>query len=71
MTFEQVRKTAEIIDADFFLLKKDELNVAAAQIFHVAEGIVQVIYWGDIPDFGNHKPMNYLAYYIFLYSCYP
>jgi hypothetical protein len=67
MTFEQVRKTAEIINADFFLLRKEKDNVAAAQVFHVAPGIVQVIYWGDIPHFANAKPMNYLAFYIFNY----
>lgn len=67
MTYEQVKKTAEIIKADFFLLKKEEEHIAAAQIFHVAPGIVQVIYWGDIPDFLHYKPMNFLAYQVFNY----
>jgi hypothetical protein len=67
MTFEQVKQTAQIIKADFFLLTKENKNVAAAQIFHVAPGIVQVIYWGDIPDFASYKPMNFLAYFIFNY----
>lgn len=67
MTFEQVKKTSEIISADFFLLRNNSMNVAAAQIFHVAPGIVQVIYWGDIPDYASHKPMNFLAFYIFNY----
>jgi hypothetical protein len=67
MTWEQVKKTAELVKADFFLLKKDNENIAAAQIFHVATGIVQVIYWGDIPDFAQYKPMNYLAYQVFTY----
>jgi hypothetical protein len=65
MTFQQVRATAEIIEADFFILKKEEVNVAAAQVFKVAAGIVQIIYWGDIPDFAGDKPMNFLACYIF------
>lgn len=67
MTFEQVKNTSAIIKADFFLLSKEDNNVAAAQVFHVAPGIVQVIYWGDIPDFASHKPMNFLAFYIFNY----
>ena len=67
MTYEQVVKTAEVIPADFFLLKKENESVAAAIIFHVAPGIVQVIYWGDIPDFANYKPMNFLAYSVFKY----
>lgn len=67
MTWEQVKTTAAIIKADFFLLKKEKEKIAAAQIFHVAPGIVQVIYWGDIPDFAGLKPMNFLAYQVFSY----
>jgi hypothetical protein len=67
MTYDQVIQTTEIIKADFFLLKKEANKVAAAQVFHVAPGIVQVIYWGDIPDFASFKPMNFLAYSIFKY----
>ena len=65
MDWEQVKKTTEIIQADFFLVKKENELVAAAQIFHVAAGIVQVIYWGDIPDFASLKPMNFLAFQVF------
>jgi hypothetical protein len=65
MTYEQVKQTTEIIPADFFLVKKENELVAAAQIFHVADGIVQVIYWGDIPDFAPLKPMNFLAFQVF------
>ena len=67
MPYEQVKRTTEIIEADFFLLKKENEKIAAAQVFHVAPGIVQVIYWGDIPDFANCKPMNFLAYNVFKY----
>ena len=65
MTFEQVIKTAEVITADFFLVKKGKESVASAIVFHVAPGIVQVIYWGDIPDFATQKPMNFLSYCVF------
>jgi hypothetical protein len=67
MTYEQVEKTTKVITADFFLLKKGDDKVAAAQIFHVTKKIVQVIYWGDIPDFVNYKPMNFLAWSVFKY----
>ena len=65
MSYEQVCKTAEIIPADFFLLRKENNHVGAAIVFHVAPGIVQVIYWGDIPDFAAYKPMNFLAWQVF------
>ena len=43
-------------------MKNDGNDIAAAQVFHVCEGIVQVIYWGDVPGYSVLKPINYLAY---------
>ena len=48
--------------ADFFLLSLEDEPVAAALVFYVADGIVQVIYWGDLPAHAANKCMNYLAY---------
>jgi len=63
MTLEQVWKTVSgVVKADFFVLEHEGRDVAAAQVFHVAEGIVQVIYWGDIREYSELRPMNYLAY---------
>ncbi len=61
MSLQQVLDTINVIPADFFNLSINGANVAAAQVFHVADGIVQVIYWGDAPGFENYRPMNYLA----------
>ena len=63
MTFEQVWQTvSNVISADFFVLEHEGVDVAAAQIFHVADGIAQVVYWGDIRQYAKLRPMNYLAY---------
>jgi hypothetical protein len=67
MTWEQVAETTAIIKADFFLVKKEAENVAAALVFHVADQTVQVIYWGDLPQFSEHKTMNFLSFNIFKY----
>lgn len=64
MTLEQVLNTIKIIKADFFILQIEEQEVAAAQVFHIADKIVQVIYWGDLPNFEALRPMNVLAYKI-------
>ena len=61
MSLQQVLDTINVVPADFFNLSINGANVAAAQVFHVADGIVQVIYWGDVPGFENYRPMNYLA----------
>lgn len=68
MTFEQVWQTvSRVVTADFFVLEHEGCDVAAAQIFHVADGIAQVVYWGDIRQYAKLRPMNYLAYSLFDY----
>lgn len=66
MTLEQVWQTvSRVVRADFFVLEHEDNDVAAAQIFHVAPGIAQVIYWGDIRQYSDLRPMNYLTYAVF------
>jgi hypothetical protein len=65
MSWELVQKTISVIEADFFLVKKDNVAIASAIVFHVSEGIVQVIYWGDLPQYSECKTMNFLSYEIF------
>lgn len=65
MTFEQIEETSKVVDIDFFLVKREEIIVASAIVFHVAKDIVQVVYWGDLPDYSEFKTMNYLSFHLF------
>ncbi len=68
MSWEQVEATLGRVQADFFLVKNPEgFSVASAIVFHVAPGTVQVIYWGDLPEFAQQKTMNFLSFQIFLH----
>ena len=67
MTWEQVLETTTVMTADFFLVKKEETPIAAAVVFHVADQIVQVIYWGDLPQYAEYKTMNFLSFQVFQY----
>jgi len=67
LSWEAIAATAEIIDIDFFLVRIKEEAVASAIVFHVAPGIVQVVYWGDAPGYYAQRPMNYLSYHVFQY----
>lgn len=67
MSLNDVLNTIRIIDADFFVLSHEGVDVAAAQVFHVADGIAQVVYWGDVPGYGEMRPMNMLSHKIFEY----
>ena len=65
MSWEQVSDTIKIIKSDFFRVTKSKVVIASAIVFHVARDIVQVIYWGDLPEYSENKTMNFLSYELF------
>ena len=67
MSLEQVVETVQLVKADFFVLSLDEHDLASAMIYHVRPGVVQVIYWGDLPEARQYRAMNHLAYRVFLW----
>lgn len=67
MSYDDVVRTIEIIPADFFILSHNNADIAAAQVFHVADDICQVIYWGNLNNYSQMRPMNLLAFRIFEY----
>ena len=67
MTCEQVMSTIQLTEHDVFLLKEENINIAAAIIFKVNRDYYQVIYWGDINGYEAKRPMNFLAYKIYEY----
>ena len=67
MTLEDVVRTASVVSPDFFVLSYQGLDVAAAMVYPVKDGIAQVIYWGDDPAFSELKVMNFLTYKVFAY----
>jgi hypothetical protein len=67
MSWEQLNETRKCIDIDFFLVKMDTISIGSAVVFHVATNIVQVVYWGDLPDYSDSKTMNFLSYHVFQY----
>jgi hypothetical protein len=67
MTWEQVQEANTLIVIDFFVVKKEETPIGAALIFHVTPEIVQVVYWGDLPEFAEYKTMNFLSFNVFQY----
>lgn len=67
MTMQAVKDTVKIISADFFVMTYEGKDVAAAQVFHVAKGIAQVVYWGDLRAYSQLRTMNGLACNIFSY----
>ena len=66
MTWEEVKNTILIIKSDFFIVLNElKEPVASAIVFQVTPIIVQVIYWGNLPEYTDLKPMNFLSYKVF------
>ncbi|MCM1164001.1 MAG: hypothetical protein NC339_07125 [Muribaculaceae bacterium] len=57
--------TSGIIPMDVFLLSLEGVNIASAIVYHNAPGALQLIYWGDLPEFRHLHPMNFMAYNLF------
>jgi lipid II:glycine glycyltransferase (peptidoglycan interpeptide bridge formation enzyme) len=67
MSLEQIEEVAALTQIDFFVVMQQNHHLASAIVFHVNEETVQVVYWGDNPDFYEFRAMNFLSYKLFLY----
>lgn len=67
MSLSALHETAKVVRIDNFVVSYEEQSIAAAIVFHVAKEIVQVIYWGDNPEYSHLKPMNFLSFQLFKY----
>lgn len=67
LNYEQVEETIKLTAYDFFLLKLEKVDVAAAIVFQIKKEIYQVIYWGDISGYSHCRPMNFLSAKLYEY----
>ncbi len=66
MTYENVLETIKIIKTDFFIVQDASGQaIASAMVYEVADDKVQIIYWGNLPDTDELRPMNFMAFHIF------
>lgn len=68
LSWNQVSDTIKIVKADFFLVYEiNNISIASAIVFHTAESVVQIIYWGESLEYDHYRTMNFLSYNIFNY----
>jgi hypothetical protein len=65
MTEEEILKTAQLIPTDTFTVSFENQDIASAIIFRTTPDIVQIIYWGDLPEWKENKAMHFMAYKVF------
>ena len=63
MSFDQIKQVEDMKSSqvDYFLVSKDETDIAAAIVFKVSEQMVQVVYWGSLEHHSKMRPMEFLA----------
>lgn len=68
MNLSDINITDEIIKKDFFLVFNDDNKPAASAIvYYLTHNTVQVVYWGDDPNYSELRLMNFLSYNVFEY----
>ena len=68
MSLEDVKATAKIIPTDLFIVSTPDGEVAASAVVHQMDNlIVRVVYWGNLKQYENMRPMNFLAKKLFDY----
>jgi hypothetical protein len=65
LSYNQLKDTENILPIDYFLVRDSNQDIAAAIVFHLSSEVVRVVYWGDLPQFSEHKTMNFLSFKIF------
>ena len=59
--------TIKIVDHDFFLVQHEGKTIASAVVYLLTPKIAQVVYWGDVPEVGEFKPINFISYNLIQY----
>lgn len=64
MSLDDVVETSRLVGADFFLVEHDGNDIAGAMMYPVADGAIELIYWGDMPGYAHLRSMNLLSCYM-------
>lgn len=65
LSADDMKKTSGCIDIEYSYVTLDGAPIASAVVYAVTEDIMQVVYWGNMPDSEEYKPMNFLAFALF------
>jgi lipid II:glycine glycyltransferase (peptidoglycan interpeptide bridge formation enzyme) len=62
MSFQDLLRTGKVVKIDFFILKMNLQDVAAAIVFRINPQVAMVVYWGHLYDFSELRPVNLMAF---------
>lgn len=68
MSLNDVKNTNDIIKSDYFLIStSDNKPIASAYIHHLTDYVYRVVYWGNLMEDEQLRPINFLAYNLLKY----
>ena len=62
MSFQDLLKTENVVKIDFFTLKMNHQDVAAAVVFRINSKVAMVVYWGHLYEFSEYRPVNLMGF---------
>jgi hypothetical protein len=65
MSEDDLIRTSQVVRTDSFVATLDGKDLASAIVYHTATNIVQVVYWGDLPESKPCRAMHFLAHGVF------
>ncbi len=68
MSLDDVKNTSKIIKTDYFLITTQENKpIASAVVHHLTNNILRVVYWGNLTDAEEYRPINFLSHNLLNY----
>lgn len=65
MTLDDVARTVALAEAEMIVMTLGGRDVAAALVYRVAQGVMQVVYWGNVPGCDGMNVMHRFAPEVF------
>lgn len=63
MSLENLKATIDhVVKGSVYIVTHNGKSIAASINYHYENGIVQLIYWGNIPEAAEVRPMNHIAF---------
>lgn len=62
MKEEKVIRTLPIVNGEWYVVRMNDIIIAAALVYAVSKDVAQIVYWGDLPQYATLRPTNYISY---------
>ena len=68
MSLNDVKNTQKIIKSDYFLITTQEKKaIASAYVHHLTTDVCRIVYWGNLVEDEEFRPINFLAFNLLKY----